>query len=72
MPAILRKSLTAWEALAAHPPTPRKNSRPPRDRVDAIADATASTAAGSNAPQIFAASDRKSLLNDMGEPSGSK
>ena len=33
MPAILRKSLTAWEALAALPPTPRMNSRPPRSRA---------------------------------------
>ena len=31
MPAILRKSLTACEALAALPPTPRMNSRPPAD-----------------------------------------
>ena len=30
MPAILRKSLTACEQLPALPPTPRKNSRPPR------------------------------------------
>ena len=29
MPAILRKSFTACEALAALPPTPRMNSRPP-------------------------------------------
>jgi len=35
MPAILRKSFTAWEALAALPPTPRMNKRPPEERVSA-------------------------------------
>ena len=35
MPAILRKSLTACEAFAALPPTPRMNSRPPRWRRSA-------------------------------------
>src|SRR3972149_5838523 len=29
IPAILRKSFTAWEQFAALPPTPRKKSRPP-------------------------------------------
>ena len=33
MPQILRKSLTACDALAALPPTPRMNSRPPRART---------------------------------------
>ena len=33
MPTILRKSLTAWEAFPALPPTPRMNSLPPRSRV---------------------------------------
>ena len=32
-PASLRKSLTACEQLPALPPTPRKNSRPPRART---------------------------------------
>ena len=35
MPTSFRKSLTAWEQLAALPPTPRKNSRPPLARASA-------------------------------------
>jgi hypothetical protein len=46
MPQSFRKSLTAWEALAALPPTPRMKRRPARarsvdeeadDRVDGVA-----------------------------------
>src|SRR5829696_3214763 len=32
--ASLRKSLTAWDAFAALPPTPRMNSRPPPSRAE--------------------------------------
>ena len=34
-PQSFRKSLTAWPACPAEPPTPRMNSRPPRSRTAA-------------------------------------
>ena len=43
-PQILRKSLTAWLAWPAEPPTPRMNSRPPRSRTAARPAAMRSTA----------------------------
>src|SRR6059036_2026955 len=58
MPAIFRKSFTACEALAALPPTPRTNSRPPRARVSASKSATASMAFGSRRPMTSTASPR--------------
>ena len=44
MPVILRKSLTAWEALPALPPTPRIKSLPPEARVRANKVTSRSTA----------------------------
>ena len=42
MPHSLRKSLTAWLQLPALPPTPRKNSRPPRSRSATSSSASVS------------------------------
>src|SRR5207253_700210 len=42
IPAILRKSFTAWEQFPALPPTPRKKSRPPSWRMTAIKSASSS------------------------------
>src|SRR5580658_6148344 len=47
MPQILRKSLTACDAFAALPPTPRMNNRPPRARAPASNCANFSMACGS-------------------------
>src|SRR5581483_6399983 len=55
----LRKSLTAWDAFAALPPTPRMNSRPPRARVVARTSATLETVAGSILPAISAVCAKK-------------
>ena len=47
IPAIFRKSFTAWEAFAALPPTPRKNKRPPWSRTAASKSAIFSRVSGS-------------------------
>ncbi len=53
-----RKSLTAWDACAAPPPTPRTKSLPCPARTSASACASASTAAGSMACTISPTSRR--------------
>ncbi len=60
MPQILRKSLTAWLACPAEPPTPRMNSRPPPPASDASPCATASTDAASMAFTARTVSSRNS------------
>ena len=54
----MRKSLTACDALAALPPTPRMNSRPPAARHSARVAATRSIAATSSCLRISPASAR--------------
>src|SRR3984957_4690049 len=60
MPAILRKSLTACEALAALPPTPRTKRRPPAARAPARRAAAFSFLTTSRLAMIWAASARNS------------
>src|ERR1035438_18993 len=64
-PQILRKSLTACDALAALPPTPRMKSRPPPARQAASVAARRSTAATSICLRISAASARNCSVNVM-------
>src|SRR6266545_5550328 len=65
MPAILRKSLTACEALAALPPTPRKNSRPPRSRSSPSSATMRSIVAVSSRVRIWLASAIYSVVYDI-------
>src|SRR5215470_15992646 len=65
MPAILRKSLTACEALAALPPTPRMNRRPPRSRVCSSNAAIRSMAWTSRPSMTRLASSRNWAACDM-------
>src|SRR5579884_1285476 len=65
MSASLRKSLTAWEALAALPPTPRMNSRPPRSRTAASSSARRSMAPLSSPSITVCASARYCSMNCM-------
>src|ERR1700727_796324 len=66
MPAILRKSFTAWEALAALPPTPRINRRPPEERVKASNDAALSMPGASRLSITALASARNRCANVFG------
>src|SRR5882757_7973698 len=59
---ILRKSLTAWDACPADPPTPMMNSRPPRSRKAASPFATSSMWLVSMASMTATDSLRNSLL----------
>src|ERR1700756_2672627 len=63
MSQILRKSLTAWDACPADPPTPMMNSRPPRSRKAASPRATSSIRSVSIASITATDSPRNSLLN---------
>ena len=65
MPTILRKSLTACEALAALPPTPRMNSRPPRARAWSRCMAIRSMASTSRPSITCLASAKKLAACDM-------
>src|SRR5688500_16017698 len=58
MPVSLRKSLTAWAALPALPPTPRMKRRPPCARVSARIWMTASTDSALIRRATSCASDR--------------
>src|SRR6516165_12480059 len=62
MSQILRKSLTAWDACPADPPTPMMNSRPPRSRKAASPRATSSIRSVSIASITETDSPRNSLL----------
>src|ERR1700722_18777368 len=66
MPAILRKSLTACEGLAALPPTPRMKRRPPAARVAARSCAAFSMLAVSSFEMISADSARKERAKLLG------
>src|SRR5580658_7639670 len=63
MPAILRKSFTACEALAALPPTPRMNNRPSKLRVSASSNAAASILAPSRRSITSLASAKNCCVN---------
>src|SRR5437867_12645011 len=63
IPVSLRKSFTACEALAALPPTPMMNKRPPRSRTLAKRVAIFSIASTSSRPAISATSARNEAEN---------
>src|SRR5580704_14497429 len=65
MPAILRKSFTACEALAALPPTPRMNKRPPAARVWDSKEAAFSMLAASSRSITSLASARNPCANEI-------
>src|SRR5713226_9306608 len=68
MAASLRKSFTACEALAALPPTPRMNSRPPRSRTAASSSARRSMASLSRLSITALASARYCSVNGIARP----
>src|SRR5882724_5094545 len=64
-PQILRKSLTAWLAWPAEPPTPSTNRRPPRARTSARPVAMRSIASTSSRWMTKVASSRKVRANEL-------
>ena len=62
-PQSLRKSLTAWLACPAEPPTPRMKSRPERSRTLASPSTSRSTASPSMAATICRVSSRYASVN---------